>query len=500
MAFLKILDPHGHKIPASQYMSSYGAYEAASSGRRMSTWGMSTAGPNAALFGSLATLRSRARELTRNDPLADGGMDTLAANLVGQGITPRWQLDDSELKKEVQLLWADWTKECDVTGMCDFYGLQALCTRAIIEGGEVFVRLRPRRRNAGLAVPFQLQVLEGDHLDAAYNTLAPNGNEIRMGIEFSKTGKRMAYWMFKEHPGESFLTSNNTERIRIPASEILHIYRLLRPGQIRGRPWLGAAIVTMHEANQFDDAEQVRKKGAAMFGGYITRPAGTGDYPSHLGRDGDNDAQGNKVIALEPGTFPELPSGYDVKFSDPADVGGNYEAFTKRNDRRAARGFGGLTYEKFTGDLADVNYSSIRSGNIEFQRVCKMIIYNTLVFQLCRPVAQAWMNQAMLSGALRISDFMANRRKYYRIKWCIDGWEWVDPEKDIKAETKAVRSGLKSRTESIAERGRDIEEVDEEIAADNKRADDLGLVLDTDPRKTDAGGKLKGKKKDDEEE
>ena len=47
------------------------------------------------------------------------------------------------------------------------------------------------------------------------------------------------------------------------------------------------------------------------------------------------------------------------------------------------------------------------------------------------------------------------------------GWQWVDPEKEFKAVVLAIRAGLMSRSE----------------AADNARADALGLVLDSDPRK-----------------
>jgi capsid protein len=41
---------------------------------------------------------------------------------------------------------------------------------------------------------------------------------------------------------------------------------------------------------------------------------------------------------------------------------------------------------------------------------------------------------------------------------------------------------------SINEAGMDEEEVDRQIAADNARADELGLVFDSDPRRTDARG------------
>ena len=63
------------------------------------------------------------------------------------------------------------------------------------------------------------------------------------------------------------------ETVRVPASEIMHLFRPLRPGQIRGEPWLARALVKLNELDQYDDAELVRKKTAAMFAGFVTRLA-----------------------------------------------------------------------------------------------------------------------------------------------------------------------------------------------------------------------------------
>ena len=98
-AYLRIVDASGNKIPARAYS---GHYDGASYGRRLNTWGKSSAGINTTLWSNLNTLRARSRQLVRNDPLAAGGMDTLAANLLGQGITPRWRHQD---------LWNDWVDE-----------------------------------------------------------------------------------------------------------------------------------------------------------------------------------------------------------------------------------------------------------------------------------------------------------------------------------------------------------------------------------------------------
>lgn len=102
------------------------------------------------------------------------------------------------------------------------------------------------------------------------------------------------------------------------------------------------------------------------------------------------------------------------------------------------------------------------------------------------------MRQAVLSGALVAPGFVrggaAKRRQYLAAKWIPQGWQWVDPEKEFQALLVAMRSGFMSRSEAISAFGDDAEDVDAEIAADNRRADGLGLVFDSDPRQGPAGG------------
>jgi lambda family phage portal protein len=139
----------------------------------------------------------------------------------------------------------------------------------------------------------------------------------------------------------------------------------------------------------------------------------------------------------------------------------------------------GITYEQLTGDLTGVNYSSIRAGLLEFRRRCEQFQHQVIVYQFCRPVWQRWIEAALLSGALPKQGDLA---PYYDAKWIPPGFAWVDPLKDIKAQMMAVRAGFKSRAEVVSEQGYDAEAIDREIAADNQRADELGLSYDTDPR------------------
>ena len=479
LAISPILDHRGLPMRASGLSGS--PYEGASTGRRMIRWGLSSSGPNASIFGSLTSLRSRSRELVRNDPHASNAVETFVSETIGHGVFPRWHLDDAGQQREIQALWDDWIMEADADGRVSFYGLQALAMRSMVESGEVLIRFRPRYLSEGLSVPFQLQVMEGDHLDESFNDVKEGGNEIRMGVEFNRIGRRVAYHLWRNHPGDMFPFSANTERVPVPASEMLHIYRALRPGQIRGLPILTPIIVALHDISQAKDAELVRIKTQAMFGGFLKTP-GEEPYSQVLGREIENDRNENTVLSLEPGSFPELPPGVDVVFSEPKAVAGAYNEWMRQQLHDAAVGVG-LSYEQFSGDLSKVNFSSIRAGVQKIQRWLMTIQIHTIAFQLCRPVARYFLDTAVASGVVRLRDYLDNPRKYLRIDWLPDGWDYVNPLQDVQADVLRVRAGFNSRAQIIAKRGGDIETVDREIAEENRRADELGFSFETDPRR-----------------
>ncbi len=453
------------------------AWDAAGQGKRLQSWQASSESINSLLLGSLGILRRRSRKIVLNNPVAFSAVDSIVSNCIGTGIKPQSKSTDSAFKEELQELWLEWKDEADFYGVNDFYGLQALICTSILEGGECFVRFRISKPTEDLSVPLQLQALESEHLDDSKNEALSNGNVIRSGIEFDKSGKRVAYHLFPSHPGDSVVSANN-DSVRIPASEILHIYKPLRIGQIRGVPWLSRVLLKLYELDQYDDAELVRKKTSALFAAFITRL----DPESNLMGEGEADEDGLAIAELEPGTVQLLEPGEDIKFSEPSDVGSSYEGFMRQQLRFVAMGMG-LTYEQLTGDLTQVNFSSIRAGLIEFRRRCEMLQRHVMIFQLCRPVWKKWFQLAVLSGAI---DLPEDTRKNRSVKWIPQGWEWVDPLKDQKAQELAVKSGFRSRSEVVSRLGGDAEEVDREIAADNERADKMGLYHSSDPRPDDS--------------
>lgn len=448
-------------------------YKAASTGRRLQSFLPSNTGPNTLIFSNGDLLRARARSLCRQNPWAAGALDSFVGNAIGTGIKPQSQHPDPEIKDRTQRAWMRWTDEADANWITDFYGLQAQVCRAVMQDGEVFVRLRFRRPEDKLSVPLQLQIIESDFVPLSETKTLTNGNRVLGGIELNAIGKRVAYWMHRDHPGESQFRAVNLSLARISADEVLHIYRPVRPGQLRGQPWLTPAITLLYDLEQYVDATVMRAKLANLMAFFIQK---TNTNPT-LNEEDNGD--GTALAGVQPGSVHYLDPNEAPIFNEPIDPGADFATFLKTMLRAVARALG-ITYEQLTGDLEGVNYSSIRAGLLEFRRWCEAFQHQVIAYQFCRPVWRMWIEEAVLADTLPALAF--RNVSAWDARWIPPGWPWVDPVKDIKAAVEGIRAGLTSRSAVVSETGEDAERIDEEQAADNKRADDLELKYDSDGR------------------
>lgn len=111
----------------------------------------------------------------------------------------------------------------------------------------------------------------------------------------------------------------------------------------------------------------------------------------------------------------------------------------------------------------------------EFRRRLEQLQFQVYVHQLCRPVRQAWLDMAVLAGALDLPDYSLRRREYQRTRWVPQGWAYIHPVQDVQSRSLEIAAGFGSRSEACLRNGTDAEVVDEENAADIARATALGL-------------------------
>ena len=441
-------------------------FEGASKAPRNSGWKTGSGDANAQIKGDLATLRERSRDLRRNNPYAHKIIEVITNNVVGKGI-----LTDVK-PAAVDDFWKDWaySTACDYDGRHDLKGLQRLIMDAVVESGEVIIR---KRVTAGLKYPFQYQVLESDFIDSSYTKTAQNkDNYVVQGIEFDADGRRVGYHLYETHPGSFDRIKNTFKSNYIPASEVIHIFRQERPGQVRGVPWMAPSMMRLKDLDDYEDAQLMKQKVAACFTAFVHDIDGSQDCDDTSTVDDD----GSKI---QPAIIEHLPPGKTISFANPPSVE-NYREFTSSQLRAISAGVG-ISYESFSGDLSEVNFSSARMGWLEMGRNVDAWRESLILNLFMREVVSDFKKMMLLIGKQVPADAGFTHIPPRR--------EMIDPSKEVDAMLKLVRAGFDSRDAMITSLGRDPDEVYSGIKAGNDKADELGLILDSDPRKVNANGK-----------
>ena len=417
-----------------------------------------------AMHAARGPLAKRARYLVANNPLAASGVEAWVSALVGTGIKPQSAHADPLVRRDLNTGFEGWTDEADADGLTDFYGQQAVMVRRMVIDGEGFALL--------IAGPdgLRLRLIDAEQIDPSLNRDLPEGGRIVQGIEFDAAGRRVAYHMLPERPGMPFASLPLTAKW-VPADQVVHLFRPETPGQVRGISWFAPVMLRLADLDQWRDAQIMRQKVAAMLAGFVTST----ENPTEVFEGEQKGA--NLVGGLEPGTLKFLDPGQDVKFSTPANIGAEVITFAKITEREIAVGLG-LPAAIFTGDLSEVNYSSIRAGLVEWRRRVEALQHGVIAFQFLRPVWRRWATLEVLASRIKTTVEAALPAKFIAPKQ-----QWVDPAKDVEAELAAIAGGLMSRREAVTSRGVDIEALDDEIAADNKRATELGLTFTPPPKK-----------------
>src|SRR5580658_4790472 len=460
-------------------------YEGATAGRRVHGWYAPSTDANVELMGALIWLRNRSRDLVRNNPHASKALEELVGHTVGTGIIPQAKTGNDKLNQAIDNEWPYFVEQCDTPQRLDFYGMQALMLRSTAESGEGIVRYRPRLPQANLRVPLQLQLLEADFLDQTRTMGLINGH-VMEGVQFDEMGRRNAYWLFSYHPGGVLILNPRGGIISqpVPAEQIMHIYRVLRPGQVRGVPWLAPSMMPFRDLDDYRDAEGVRKKIEACVAAFVIQAEGMSGSP--LGVKGTDPLMDQQVESFQPGMIEYLKPGQDVKFNNPTASGG-YREYVMTESQRSAAGIN-MPYELMTGDLSQVNYSSYRAGMLSFRQTIEGYRWLTLIPMFGQPVRKRFIDTLILQGKIPGSAVDDPKLNLYATQWTAPKFESVDPLKDTMADLKRIRMGVLTLSEAIAQNGYDPDQQLAEIARINAKLDKLEIILDCDPRNvTDRG-------------
>lgn len=442
-------------------------YEGAALGRRTGDWYAPGTGAVEEIERDRQWLVNRSRETVRNNGLGSNAIQRIVPNnVVGTGIIPAPKAvgvngeataTTEKLNKKVKQLWEAWAGKttCDYNDNLTLYGLQHLAARAIMESGDVLIRRVINRDKKDF--PLEIQVLESDFIDTTKHSLIgeTDGAYNRYGIRFNTKGKVTGYWLHVSHPGEAGTLDSKL----VDAKDVIHIFDVLRPGQIRGVPLLASILIRLKDLKDYEDAELIKQKVAACFSAFVS----TADL------DADPNDRKDDLDRLEPGMISYLDPGETVQIATPpANTG--YGEHTNNVKRTIASGIG-ISYETLATDYSQVNFSSARMGRMEMQANIEQWQWNMIIPKLDK-LWQWFIDMCVLTGDL--SDTVK-----IPVSWTPPRKPMIDPVKETQAKIMAMKAGLVSLQTVLREDGYQPEEVMEQMKQDEELAKKYGLVFES---------------------
>lgn len=456
-------------------------YDVATQGRRTQGWKRPSSSANREIQQGLVKARDSASELVRNNKLAASALRQMTAHTVGDGITATATHQDEAFAQVAQDYW-DRKAESRLDGRNDHYGQQKLIFRTTVERGEGLAVWGPDKDGPD----GRCRILEGDHLDHQKNQESDTA-PIVQGVQFDRFGDRASFWMTAHHPGDARGMTGQSRPY--PVANIDHVFEELRPGQVRGVSWFAPVAMDLRDLGDYQDAVLMKRKVEACLALVLTpgegsSPSGLFDPVTGAEQSGSGSGSGESTSRtpdrMRPGMIFRARPGETATAVNPSSSGDGMD-FAKNLVMNVCANL--APYHLVSGDPSQANYSSLRALMLGFWANLDDWQWNMMVPHFCEPAFRRIMRRA----ALETGD-----RRFLQVKptFAMPVRRFVDPIKDAAGLSAELRLGIESYPRVLASRGLNPKTHAAEIAAFYKITDELGLVLDGDPRRATQSGIL----------
>lgn len=433
---------------------------------QLSRWQPIAGSANADTIRDLGRLRARSRDQMRNAPVALGALNTVVSHTIGTGLAYTPAIDGPFLGLTAQQA-EDWqaatqrrfnawamSPDCDMARQLDFYGLQELAFRAHLESGDCFV-LTPIVARQGVP-QLALQLIEADRV--CNPSRKPDTDALVDGIEINPaTGEAIAAHVARRHPGAHTVGSNDWTRVAYRGNStgrrnLLHIFKPLRPGQVRGVPWVAPILEPLKQLNRWSDAELNAAVVSSAMVTFVRMD------PEAFQSIYDEDSQEAIIGAaskwsgeMDSGKAINLLPGESIENPAPGRPNPAFDPFWTAMVRQI-----GMALE-MPFEVLVMHFQSSYSA----ARAALLMAYKSfrgkrdlLAKTLCQPVFELWLADEVAAGRISAPGFFADpvvRAAWCSAIWTGDGPGSIDPVKEVTAAEKRVALGISTKqAESIA--------------------------------------------------
>ncbi len=437
-------------------------------------WRTNLATADQEILEDLDILLARSRQACRDDGFARSAQGGYRRYVVGSGITARSAARHPGTGKPLEgwnqaldALWQDWIASpelCDTEKTCVFAEKQWLwCNELFAAGGVLLVENYRRMPNG---VGLNLQEIEAEQFDTVKTE--HNGRRVIDGVEVDDYGAPLAYHVYvREHPLDDYASQS----VRVPAERARHLFRKDRIRQKRGLPWMSTVLRKLRNLAMYEQYMAIKARTEAAYTGFMQRTGGggpsglPGEIAKRIGAAGSGQPSAENSnemrVVVEPGVFPYVPQGHEVKFapsSNPNSEYGNYVAQQLKGISAGA----GLDLTTVARWYADGNFSSQRQAKLDIYAETDPIQQVLFIQKTLQWVRQRFVTYAVTEGKLNAPGFLENRR--WRRAYLQTDWQGpAKPPIDLAKYAAAMKllQGLKLKPPQhiLNELGQDIRDV-----------------------------------------
>lgn len=449
---------------ARNFINLSGAYLGARSDRRQTKEWITTKGDaDRDTLYDLPTLRQRSRDSIRNNPIAVGAANIHAGNIVGRGLKLQSriersilnmtdeQADEWEKTTETEFrLWAE-SKDCDISRTLNFYDYQTLAVRQVFENGDTFI-LTPRALYGNNPYSLKLQMVEADRICNTNNS--QNTNTLSGGVQKDDNGAPVSYHIMRQHPGSISAQKREWDVVdafskKTGLRNVIHLYRVLRPGQTRGVPELAPVIEQLRQLEKYTEAELTAAVLSAMFTVFVKSE--TGDIGFDVTSTTGNTASAKADdLKLASGAVVGLAPGEDISIADPKRPNTSFDPFVMAILRQIGTALE-IPFEVLIKHFT-ASYSASRAALMEAWRFFRQR-REWLSRHFCQEIYETWLYEAVALGRVNAPGYFTDpllRWAYSHAVWIGDAPIQIDPVKEIKAAHNRIATGLSTVDEETA--------------------------------------------------
>jgi lambda family phage portal protein len=419
------------------------------------TWSQSQSkiGGTAANRANQAARRDRARKVYQEHPIGRSLLKTEVDNVVSCGFTLQAKAigpdgkPAEDFNAEVEDRWCEWLESADIRGMLGATDLIRQFYRSPRRDGDGGIVLVDQGGNS------RLQYIPGDLICNPFTTVS-NATLID-GIEVDATSRPRAFHVKSQDEYGKMAWQ------RVPANNFIYLAPEIDDDLgIRGDSCYSTIFTYLDQIDGYIDAVIIAARMAAIFGLIFKEEHAGQGYNSITKTLTNSSGNQQRAITVENGQARFIGSKDDVVQVNPQQPMQQTPDFIRTVCRLLGLPFD-MPLELVFKDLSQTNFSSARIGLIGYYRACRAR-QKAFIRRCMTRIYRWWLAREIKLGRI-LSPIPADPLRH---EFVAEGWDYTDPVSEAQADLLQIDMGIKTPRMCASERGRDIDEIRAELAAE----------------------------------